>query len=97
MEDKEKPGKRSVAVALQYEHGKDSAPKVTAKGKGAIADSIVARAEEHGVAIEHNAFLAEALVKVELDQHIPRDLYRAVAEVIGFVLRLSGPASPPRK
>ncbi|MGF1621593.1 MAG: EscU/YscU/HrcU family type III secretion system export apparatus switch protein [Rhodomicrobiaceae bacterium] len=97
MEDKEKPGKRSVAVALQYEHGKDSAPKVTAKGYGAVADSIVASAEKHGVAIEHNAFLAEALAKVELDQHVPRDLYRAVAEVIGFVLRLSGPASPTRK
>ena len=97
MDDQEKRGKRSLAVALQYQHGKDSAPRVTAKGQGAVADAIIAKAEEHGVAVEQNAFLAEALSHIELDQHIPRDLYRAVAEVIGFVMRLSGPGPGTRK
>lgn len=96
-EDKDKPAPRPVAVALRYEHGKDSAPRVTAKGRGVIAENIVAIAEEHGVAVENNAFLAEALSRVALDQQIPRELYRAVAEVIGFVLRLSGSGSATRK
>jgi flagellar biosynthesis protein len=88
---------RRTAVALKYEHGKDAAPQVTAKGKGAVADAIIEKAEAHGVPVESNALLAEALSRVELDQQIPRELYRAVAEVIGFVLRLSGPGSAPRK
>jgi flagellar biosynthesis protein len=90
MEEKPKSGPRPIAVALKYEHGKDSAPRVTAKGQGAVADAIVGKAREHGVAVESNAFLAAALAQVELDQQIPPELYRAVAEVIGFVMRLSG-------
>lgn len=91
-EEDDETGARHTAVALQYEHGKDAAPRVTAKGKGAVADAIVETAQRHGVAVESNALLAEALSRVELDQQIPRELYRAVAEVIGFVLRLSAPA-----
>ena len=95
MAEEEKPEKLPVAVALQYEHGKDSAPRVTAKGKGKVAERIIETAREHGVAIEANSALAAALSHVELDQQIPPELYRAVAEVIGFVLRLSGPARRP--
>lgn len=91
-EEEDKPGPRSVAVALHYEHGKDAAPRVTAKGKGAVAEAIIESARAHGVAVETNALLAEALSRLELDQQIPPELYRAVAEVIGFVLRLSGPS-----
>jgi flagellar biosynthesis protein len=90
MEEKPKSGPRPIAIALKYEHGKDSAPRVTAKGQGAVAEAIIGKAHEHGVAVESNAFLAAALAKVELDQQIPPELYRAVAEVIGFVMRLSG-------
>lgn len=78
----------SVAVALHYEHG--GVPTVVAKGRGLVAEQIVARAKEHGVFIEENAILAEALSFVELDDQIPEELYRAVAQVIGFVLRQSG-------
>lgn len=91
MEEKPKGGPRPIAVALRYEHGKDSAPRVTAKGQGAVAEAIIEKAREHGVAVESNAVLAAALAQVELDQQIPRELYRAVAEVIGFVMRLSAP------
>lgn len=75
-----------VAVALHYEQGADAAPRVVAKGRGAIADEIIARAEAHDVAIEENPVLAQALAQVDLDDQIPPELYRAVAEVIGFVL-----------
>jgi flagellar biosynthesis protein len=93
----DKPAKRPIAVALQYKHGKDPAPRVTAKGQGEVAERIIETARKHGVAVEANSVLAEALSVVELDQQIPPELYRAVAEVIGFVLRLSGPSAPPRR
>ncbi len=80
----------SVAVALEYEQGSRSAPLVTAKGRGAVARKIVEAAEAHGVMIEANPHLAEALSAVEIDDEIPIELYEAVAEVIGFVLRASG-------
>ena len=80
--------RRRIAVALQYQH--PGVPRVTAKGTGLTADRIVALAREAGVEIEENAALAEALASVELDDEIPETLYRAVAEVIVFVLRSTG-------
>ncbi|MGL4497276.1 MAG: EscU/YscU/HrcU family type III secretion system export apparatus switch protein [Beijerinckiaceae bacterium] len=77
-----------LAVALHYERGTDHAPRVVAKGRGELAERIVEVAREHGVVIEENAALAAALSFVDLDDPIPEDLYKAVAEVIGFVLRL---------
>lgn len=76
-----------LAVALQYERGTRDAPRVVAKGRGELARRIAALAAESGVAIEANAVLAEALAGVELDDTIPIELYEAVAEIIGFVLR----------
>ncbi|MES2906742.1 MAG: EscU/YscU/HrcU family type III secretion system export apparatus switch protein [Pseudomonadota bacterium] len=81
----EKPKKEQVAVALHYEH--PGTPKVIAKGRGVIAEAILKTAEEHHVAIEKNAELAAALSTVELDEHIPVELYKAVAQVIGFVMK----------
>lgn len=77
-----------IAVALEYDgHG---APRVTAKGRGELAERIVDTAREHDVAIEQNAILAQALSAVELDDEIPEELYRATAQVIAFVLSLRG-------
>lgn len=95
--EEDKPAPKPIAVALKYEHGKDAAPRVTAKGQGAVADKIIETAKAAGVAVEANAVLAEALSRVELDQQIPEELYRAVAEVIVFVMRLSGPTPAPGK
>lgn len=79
--------KPQFAVALEYEAGTHNAPVVVAKGRGHIAETILELARENGIAIEANPMLAEALSGVEIDQSIPRELYEAVAEVIGFVLR----------
>ncbi len=76
-----------LAVAQSYQRGEDRAPRVTAKGRGKMAEKIVALAEENDIVIESNPLLAEALSGVELDQTIPAELFAAVAEVIGFVLR----------
>jgi flagellar biosynthesis protein len=84
-----------IAVALQYELGKDDAPKVTAKGRGDVADKIIEAAEAAGVHVEHNEPLAKSLSQLDLEQQIPKELYRAVAEVIGFILRKAGRPAPP--
>ena len=76
-----------IAVALAYETGTSAAPRVIAKGRGVIAERIIELAEENDVVIEANGPLAEALSGAELDETIPVELYQAVAEVIGFVLR----------
>jgi flagellar biosynthesis protein len=80
--------KNSLAVALHYE--KPGAPRVVAKGRGEVGQKIIATAKAHGVPIEENAGLAEALAQVELEDEIPETLYRAVAEVLVFILRVSG-------
>jgi flagellar biosynthesis protein len=86
------PPRIAVAVALEYDGS--GAPRVTAKGRGELAERIVETAQEHDVAIERNAVLAQALSAVELDDQIPEELYRATAQVIAFVLSLRGAMRP---
>ena len=64
--------KNQIAVALQYDH--PGTPRVTAAGRGAVAEAILAAAREHDVPIEENPALAEALSQVELDTEIPEAL-----------------------
>lgn len=75
------------AVALAYQAG-SAAPKVVAKGKGLIAEEIIARAKEHGVFVHESKELVSLLMQVELDQHIPPALYRAVAELLAWLYRI---------
>lgn len=78
-------GKRQVVVALNYEA--PDAPRVVASGRGLIGQKIIEAAQAHGVPIEKNAVLAEALSTIELETEIPERLYMAVAEILAFVLR----------
>jgi flagellar biosynthesis protein len=80
--------KRPLAVALHYD--KSGAPRVVAKGHGSIGEKIIEVAKAHDIPIEENEVLAGALSNVELGDEIPAELYKAVAEVLIFVLRLSG-------
>jgi flagellar biosynthesis protein len=77
-----------LAVALHYE--RPGTPRVIAKGRGPIGQKIIETARASGVPIQENAGLAEALAQVELEHEIPESLYRAVAEVLVFILRVSG-------
>jgi flagellar biosynthesis protein len=80
--------KSQLAVALHYD--KSGAPRVVAKGRGSIGEKIIEVAKTHDIPIEENEVLAGALSNVELGDEIPAELYKAVAEVLIFVLRLSG-------
>ncbi len=76
------------AVALQYERGME-APVCVAKGVDAVARKIREIAEKHRIPLVENPPLARALhATVEIDQAIPPEHYKAVAEVIGYVMRL---------
>ncbi len=76
------------AVALHYD--RKGAPTVIAKGKGTIGAKIIEVAKANNIPIEENEVLAGALSRVEIGDEIPNELYKAVAEVLIFVLRLSG-------
>jgi flagellar biosynthesis protein len=85
--------KTQLAVALQYDHS--GAPRVVAKGRGAIGAKIIEVAKANDIPVQENEVLAGALSNVELGEEIPTELYKAVAEVLIFVLRLSKRARSP--
>ena len=89
-DDTNEAAKPQLAVALHYD--RTGAPRVVAKGKGAIGAKIIEVAKAHDIPIEENELLAGALSNVELGDEIPVELYKAVAEVLVFVLRLSRPS-----
>jgi flagellar biosynthesis protein len=69
------------AVALSYKQG-HYAPVVLARGKGVVAEAIIACAREAGVYVHESPELVKLLMQVDSDQFIPPELYRAVAEVL---------------
>lgn len=87
------PNKRQMAVALAY-RGHDPAPKVVAQGRGLIAQAIIERAKQHGIYVHESKELVGLLMQVELDQHIPPQLYMAVAELLAWLYRLEHLETP---
>lgn len=88
---------QQVAVALTYGQNQ-MAPKVVAKGRGLVAQAIIERARQHGVFVHESEDLVGLLMKVELDEEIPAQLYLAVAELLAWLYRLehgNTPAVPP--
>lgn len=81
-----------IAIALEYEDKKMSAPKVIAKGAGFIAEKIMEIARKHGVPIVEDKPLARVLYKLELNSYIPAELYRAVAKILAYIYKLRGAA-----
>lgn len=85
------------AVALEYRHGEMDVPVLIAKGVDDVAMRIREVAAEHGVPFVENPPLARALyASVELDQEVPPDHYKAVAEVISYVMKLRRSGLAPR-
>lgn len=88
MTPKNTDPKADIAVALQYD-GRD-APRVTAKGHGAVARRILEVARANDVPLQEDEHLVQVLARIELGDEIPENLYRAVAEVIAFAYLVSG-------
>jgi flagellar biosynthetic protein FlhB len=81
-----------LAVALRYEKGGLAAPRVIAKGAGAIAANIRDIARKHGIPLVEDKPLARALYKLDLDSTIPQELYKAVAKILAYIYKLRGAA-----
>jgi len=79
---------RKEAVAITYNPGLNDAPKIVAKGKGKIAENILAKAEEYNVPVQEDASLVELLGQLDINQTIPEELYQAVAEVFAYIYKI---------
>jgi len=79
------------AVALQYDIAKMAAPRMVAKGVDAVAQRIREVAKQHNVPVIENPPVARALyAAIDVDEEIPAEHYKAVAQIIGYVYRLKG-------
>lgn len=85
---------RVTAVALAYQAG-EAAPQVVAKGKGFIAQEIIAKARDAGVYVHESPELVSLLMQVDLDARIPPALYIAVAELLAWLYAMEAGNPPP--
>jgi flagellar biosynthetic protein FlhB len=80
-----------IAIAIRYRPGEDAAPRVTAKGKGALAETMRDLARQHGVPIVQDIPLARLLYKrVKVGRAVPTETFKAVAAVLAYVYRILG-------
>ncbi|WP_062048682.1 EscU/YscU/HrcU family type III secretion system export apparatus switch protein [Bacillus sp. JCM 19034] len=80
--------KQKQAVALRYDPLKEAAPKVIAKGRGYVADELIARAKEHSIPLQEDESLIELLSQLEMNQVIPEELYEVVAEIFAYIYQV---------
>ncbi|MBI5639122.1 MAG: EscU/YscU/HrcU family type III secretion system export apparatus switch protein [Nitrospirae bacterium] len=85
--------RRKKAAALTYRRDRDSAPRLVARGTGHIAEKIIEIANTHGIHIREDRSLVEILSQLDLNQEIPPELYKAVAEILAFIYKLNKRAS----
>jgi flagellar biosynthesis protein len=92
----EPPAKPEIAkaVALQYDRGVDAAPRVTASGKGALAEQILAIAFAQGIKVREDAELVDILGLIEIDSPIPLEAFAAVAEILAYVYKANAALKP---
>jgi len=80
--------KRKKAAALSYDRFSQDPPRVSALGKGQVAENIIEKAKQHDVPIVEDPSLVELLSELNINETIPEELYQAVAEVFAFIYRL---------
>ncbi len=90
---RQKP-KNPTAVAITAGDAKDEAPRITAAGRGKIAEQILQLAFANGIKVREDKELAEMLTKIELDSPIPSEAFLAVAEVLSYVYKANGEPNP---
>ncbi|MEA3498524.1 MAG: EscU/YscU/HrcU family type III secretion system export apparatus switch protein [Campylobacterota bacterium] len=77
------------AASLKYDDSKDGAPSVTSYGTKQTANNIIKIAQENDIPIKKDEDLVNMLSEIELNQEIPIELYKAVAEVFSFVYEMA--------
>jgi flagellar biosynthesis protein len=88
---------RLRVAALRYDHPKDHAPKLVARGEGHVAERILALAREHGIPVHEDRELVEVLSRLDLEEDIPLEVYQVVAEILAFLHRAGGRPAAPRR
>ncbi|MCM2344844.1 MAG: EscU/YscU/HrcU family type III secretion system export apparatus switch protein [Alphaproteobacteria bacterium] len=83
-----------VAVALQDALTPDDVARITAAGRGKIAEQILQIAFENGINVREDGALAEMLATIELDSPIPSEAFMAVAEILSYVYQANGQPNP---
>lgn len=86
--------KRQVAVAVEAGEEGRQTPKITAAGRGKLAEQILQLAFENGIKVREDSALAEMLAVIELDSPVPADAFMAVAEILSYVYRANGMPNP---
>ncbi|MDL1968458.1 MAG: EscU/YscU/HrcU family type III secretion system export apparatus switch protein [Deltaproteobacteria bacterium] len=81
--------KNTIAAAIEYDNKRDAAPKVTAKGRGSIAEKIIKLAMEHNIPIRKDPALVQILSRLDIDEQIPPEIYKAIAEILAFVYSIN--------
>ncbi|MDC0206330.1 EscU/YscU/HrcU family type III secretion system export apparatus switch protein [Nitrospinae bacterium] len=86
---KNKPYKVKSAISLQYQKEINSAPKITAKGEGWVAEKIIEIAQERNIPIRKDKDLLNLLSEIDLGREVPESLYKVVAELLAWVYQLN--------
>lgn len=81
------PRHEAQVVAVRWRQGDESAPKVSAKGRGLMAERILALAREHGIPLHEDKDLVRLLGALDLGVEVPPHLYKALAEILAHVYR----------
>jgi flagellar biosynthesis protein len=81
------PEPQRTAAAVRY-RADDYAPTIVAKGRGAVAEAIIDRARANGIYVHESPELVALLMRVDLDSHIPPQLYMVIAELLVWLYRL---------
>ena len=86
---------RPGAVVIAYDK-EDSAPRVVAKGYGPLAETIIRTAKENGLYVHESPELVGLLMQVDLDKHIPPELYQVIAELLAWLYSLESHSADTR-
>lgn len=81
--------KKEIPQAIALHYDEKTAPRVTAKGEGFIAEQIISIAKKHGIPLQKNEELTALLSEVNLSEEIPPKLYLAVAQLLAFLYYLN--------
>ncbi|MBM7623418.1 EscU/YscU/HrcU family type III secretion system export apparatus switch protein [Sporohalobacter salinus] len=88
-EEQDNEFKDKKATALKYDPDQNKAPKIIAKGNNEVAKKIIDKAEKNDIPIHQDDKLVENLIKLDLEEEIPKELYQVVAEVLNFIYQLN--------